>query len=85
MSPGANPTTFSYNASAVKMYNAKDSIARIWYKNYYFYFKTHLPFYNSGVVVVKSNDVGLAPEDGSFFQNMFFLTNLQLNKISATN
>jgi hypothetical protein len=28
MAPGANPTTVSYNASAVNFYNATDNLAR---------------------------------------------------------
>jgi muconolactone delta-isomerase len=35
MWPRANPTTSIYNASAVKIYNATNSLARFWNKNYF--------------------------------------------------
>jgi hypothetical protein len=33
LAPGANPSTFSYNASVVKINSAADSMARFWNKN----------------------------------------------------
>jgi hypothetical protein len=51
---GANPTSESYNASAVKIYNATSSLVRFG-KKFIFY-----PEKNAGVVVVNSEDVGLA-------------------------
>jgi hypothetical protein len=33
--PGANPTIASYNASVVKIYNATNSMARFYNKNYF--------------------------------------------------
>jgi hypothetical protein len=36
--PGANPTSVSYNASDVKIYNATSSLQRIKNKNIFFYF-----------------------------------------------
>jgi hypothetical protein len=51
--PGANPTITSYSASAVKIYNATSSIARILDKKYFFsYVKMLKPTYNTGVVAV---------------------------------
>jgi hypothetical protein len=57
---GANPMTLSFNASAVKMYNATNIIARFSNKKYFPYFNNSLAYYNSGVVAVNSQDVGLA-------------------------
>jgi hypothetical protein len=53
----------SYNASAVKIYNARSSLARFENKNIFTYFqKTLQPFmYSAGVVAVNSKVVGLAP------------------------
>jgi hypothetical protein len=33
--PGPDPTTSIYNASVVKIYNATNSLARFWTKNYF--------------------------------------------------
>jgi hypothetical protein len=40
--PGANPTIVSYNASAVKNYNATSSLGRFENKNAFFNFKKML-------------------------------------------
>jgi hypothetical protein len=48
--PGANPTTSSYNASAVKVHNSTNSIARFMNKNPFPYFKSSLAYHNAGVV-----------------------------------
>jgi hypothetical protein len=40
--PGANPTIASYNASAVKIYNASGSLARFENRNIFFYFEKML-------------------------------------------
>jgi hypothetical protein len=40
--PGANPTTLSYNASPVKIYNATSSLVRFENKNIVFYFEKQL-------------------------------------------
>jgi hypothetical protein len=39
LSPGANPTTSSYNASVVKIYNATGSLERFENKNIFFCFE----------------------------------------------
>jgi hypothetical protein len=39
LTPGANPTIVSYNASAVKIYNARINIFRIENKNNFLYFE----------------------------------------------
>jgi hypothetical protein len=39
MQPGANPTTESYNASLVKIYNATSSLVRFENKNIYIFFE----------------------------------------------
>jgi hypothetical protein len=41
-SPGANPKIMSYNASTVKIYNAKSSLVRVENKNIFFYFEKTL-------------------------------------------
>jgi hypothetical protein len=50
----------SYNASAVKIYNAGSSLWRLENKNIFFYYKKRST-YNAGVLAVNSKDVGLAP------------------------
>jgi hypothetical protein len=52
--PGANPAMESYNASAVKIYNVTSSLVRFENKN----------IEPTGVVVVNSKVVGLAPGCG---------------------
>jgi hypothetical protein len=49
----------SYNASAVKIYNATSSLVRFEDKNIFFYFENDLAYYNAGVVAVNSKFVGL--------------------------
>jgi glutamate formiminotransferase len=60
---GAIPTTVSYNASVVKIYNSTSSLVRFENKTISFYFEETLlwPSNNAGVVVVKSKVVGLVP------------------------
>jgi hypothetical protein len=62
-SPGANPTTVSYNASVVKIYNATSSLVRFENKNIFFYFeKTLLPTTTLALYLVVNFDVvGLVP------------------------
>jgi hypothetical protein len=43
--PGTNPTTMSYNASVVKIYNATSSLVRLKNKNIFIYFKNALAYY----------------------------------------
>jgi hypothetical protein len=44
----------SYNASVVKIYNATNSIARLYNRNVFAYNKNALAYCNAGVVVVNS-------------------------------
>jgi hypothetical protein len=43
--PGPNPTIVSYDAGAVKIYNATSSLVRFENKNIFFYLRTALAFY----------------------------------------
>jgi hypothetical protein len=54
----ANPTIVSYNASAVKNYNAASSLVR--FENIFF-LKKRTSLLHGGVVNVNSEVVGLAP------------------------
>jgi hypothetical protein len=49
MNHGANPTIASYNASAVKIYNAASSLVRF---EVFYYEKRTVYFNNAGVVIV---------------------------------
>jgi hypothetical protein len=51
MTPGANPTIASYNASVVNFYNATGSLARS-ENNFFSSLKKYLAYYNAGVVAV---------------------------------
>jgi hypothetical protein len=53
---GANPSIVSYNASAVKIYNATNSLASFENKNILLQLqcKNALAYHNAGVVVVNS-------------------------------
>jgi hypothetical protein len=51
----------SYNASAVKIYNATSSLVRFENKNIFFYLKNALAHYSAGVVAVNFIVIGLAP------------------------
>jgi hypothetical protein len=64
---GANPTIASYNASAVKIYNATSSLVRFANKNIFLCIEKtlYVSYYNACVAVVNSKAVGLAP--GPYF------------------
>jgi hypothetical protein len=53
--PGANPTIVSYNASAVKIYNATSNLVRFENKNCFQLLpKNGLAYYSAGVVALNS-------------------------------
>jgi hypothetical protein len=60
LTTGSNPTTVSYNAGAVKIYNATSSPARFESKTI-FVLKSAVSHSNAGVLVVKYKFVRLAP------------------------
>jgi hypothetical protein len=62
--PGANPTIVSYNARAVKFFNATSSLVRFENKNVFFCFEKCSS--TAGIVVVNLKVVGLAPGQNSF-------------------
>jgi hypothetical protein len=81
--PGANPTIASYNASAVKIYNATGSLVRFAVTIFSFTLKNAPVYKNAGVVVVILKVVGLAPGFSStkpspnpIFPTMFSLIKL---------
>jgi hypothetical protein len=52
----------SYNASSVKLYCATNCLVRFENKNYFYQFEENArPYYNTGVIVVNTTVVGLAP------------------------
>jgi hypothetical protein len=57
LSPGVNTSIVSYNASAVKIYNATSSLERFGKQKY---FLLHYKTLDADVVVVNSEFVGLA-------------------------
>jgi hypothetical protein len=58
--PGANPAIMSYNASAVKIYDASSGLAFFENKNGSLLVKNALAYYSAGDVVVILEVVGLA-------------------------
>jgi hypothetical protein len=71
---GANPTTVSYNATAVKIYNAESSKLRFGKQKYFLYlenknilfiWKNALACYDASIVVVKSDDLVLGSRTSS--------------------
>jgi hypothetical protein len=62
LTPGANPTIASYNASVVNFYNSTGSLARFEIKMFSSSLKNDLAYYSAGVAAVNSKVVGLAPD-----------------------
>jgi hypothetical protein len=61
LSSGANPAIASYNARAVKNYNATGSLCSTFFLKKSFIIANAEIYCNAGVVVVNSKVVGLAP------------------------